>query len=166
MNKASVLTLFNHGYWATHRLLSAADTAGPELWTAPPAATIRGLRDTLVHELDVEWSWRLRLQGEPKDHWEQELSPDDYPSATVLAERWHQDETEMRDWLEGLTDADLEAVDDFGGDGVLPLWLFLMHLVIHGVQQRADVATILTAAGHSPGELELLEYALARKHGR
>jgi uncharacterized damage-inducible protein DinB len=164
MDKASMLTLFDHGYWATRRVLSAAEGAGSELWTAPVGATVRGLRDTLVHQLDVEWSWRLRLQGEPKEAWQRELSPDDYASASVLAEAWRQDETEMRDWLEGLPDAAFQEVHDLGEGEVVPLWMFLMHLVAHGIQQRADAATMLSAAGHSPGDLEFLDYALASSH--
>jgi hypothetical protein len=43
-----------------------------------------------------------------------------------------------------------------------PLWQYLMHIVFHAAQQQADAATLLTIAGHSPGEIGYLEWV--RRH--
>jgi hypothetical protein len=37
-----------------------------------------------------------------------------------------------------------------------------MHIVFHAAQQQADAATLLTIAGHSPGEIGYLEWV--RRH--
>ncbi|MBA2487950.1 MAG: hypothetical protein H0V36_01345 [Chloroflexi bacterium] len=65
----------------------------------------------------------------------------------------------MRDWLESLKEEDLEAPTSsaFTGDR-RPLRQYLMHIVMHGAQQQADAATLLTLAGRSPGETGYLEY--------
>lgn len=122
----------------------------------------RDLRGTLVHELDVEWSWRLNLQGRLSDD-EADLSPDDYPDVAAIREHWSRDEADMRAWLEELSD-ELLAADVVSGltDSRRPLWQYLVHIVTHAAQQQADAATLLSLAGRSPGELGFLEYLSTR----
>ena len=63
MNKADVESLIDWMYWVNHRLLAAADGLTDAKFRAPSKVTTRGLRDTFVHELDVEWSWRENVRG-------------------------------------------------------------------------------------------------------
>ena len=74
-------------YWVNHRLLDAAARLSTAEFVQTDAATTRDLRSTLVHELDVEWSWRLRLQGRA-DEDEAELRPEDYPDVAALRAHW------------------------------------------------------------------------------
>lgn len=46
-----------------------------------------------------------------------------------------------------------------------PLWQYVVHVVIHAMQQQADAATLLTLAGRSPGELGFLEYLRSLPQG-
>jgi uncharacterized damage-inducible protein DinB len=157
MNKADLQHLLDYLYWVNGRLLDAAkDLDSGELTRSSPPTT-RDLRATLVHELDVEWSWRLNLQGRLTDA-EQELRPADYPDIATLREHWARDEAEMRTWLAGLTEDDLAAaVQSDLTKNRLPLWQGLLHIIFHGMQQQADAATLLTLAGHSPGDIGYLE---------
>lgn len=117
-------------------------------------------RETLVHALDVEWSWRERLRGLPSETWEAELPLDAYPTVAALSERWGRDESEMRAWIDGLSDEELEtAPPHVKGEIGAPLWFFVMHILTHGTIQRADAAVLLTQAGHSPGDLDFLDFA-------
>lgn len=158
MQRSDVDTLFDYMYWVNTKLLGAAEDLSPERFTAPSTATTRDLRATLVHELDVEWSWRLNLQNRLAGD-EAELDPVDFLDVASLRERWEQDETEMRAWLGTLTDGDLaaEVASTFTRDR-RPLWLFLVHILTHAAQQQADAATLLTAAGHSPGDIGFIAY--------
>ena len=155
MNKAGVLALFDFTYWANRHLLDVAAKLTPEQWAAPSEITDRSLRGTLVHTLDVEWSWRQRLQKRP----EGELIPGSYPTVASLAEHWARDEAEMRAWLATLEDATLASNWDIGDKHLIPLWCYLVHIVTHSQQQRSDAAILLTRAGHSPGNVEFLDYA-------
>ena len=37
-------------------------------------------------------------------------------------------------------------------------WHLMAHVVIHGTQHRSEAAILLTSAGHSPGELDLIGF--------
>jgi uncharacterized damage-inducible protein DinB len=161
VNRADVQSLFDWLYWVNHKLLDAADGLDDATFRAPSKVTTRGLRETLVHELDVEWSWRENLQGRQIDDWGpgEELRPKDFPNVRSLRERWDRDEQEMRAWLASLEDRQVEGMARSAfTDDRRPLWQYLMHLVSHAAQQQADAATLLTLAGRSPGEIGYLEY--------
>ena len=159
MRRTDVATLFDFNYWANRQLVDAAASATAEQFVAPPKFTYRGLRGTLVHTLDVEWSWRIRLRGERPDLWDTSLADADYPTAVALAEHWARDEAEMRAWLAGLTDDDLAAIVDLSNSDRFPLWYYLVHIVTHGEQQRRDAALLRRSFGRVVPELEFLDYA-------
>jgi hypothetical protein len=161
MRPTDIAALFDHVYWMRDRILAAADDSSVKLVDASPP-TLRDLRSTLVHELDVEWSWRVRLASADRTRFsetDEELEPADFPTIDALRSHWQTDETDMRAWLATLDEAELEGPCrvEAEGDGH-PLWYHLQHLYSHALQQFADAATLLSAAGHSPGELDFLEW--------
>ncbi|HEX2420791.1 MAG TPA: DinB family protein [Acidimicrobiia bacterium] len=164
MQATEVQLLFDHLYWMRDQILGAA-SEGAETFLENEPVTIRDLRTTLVHELDVEWSWRLRLQGSPPESWgpEAELKAANFPDLVSLISAWREDEAEMRGWLERLSDRDVNAPWENEQSPGLPLWYFLLHMYGHAIQQFSDAATLLTRAGYPPGELEFLEFADPRK---
>ncbi len=160
MNHSDVRVLFDHLYWVRDRILEAAD-APSVLFVDPHPSSLRDLRATLVHELDVEWSWRERLRGDDRTAFppdDVELVPDDFPTLESLRVRWVRDEAEMRDWIADISDADLEGPCQVESRGTHPLWFHLQHLYAHGIQQFSDAAVILSLAGRSPGELDFLNF--------
>jgi uncharacterized damage-inducible protein DinB len=165
MRKSDVMSLIDYMYWANERILDAADHLSTEAFLATTSLTTRSLRATLVHELDVEWSWRLNLEGLLTEATE-ELRPDDYANLAAIREHWRRDEAEMRAWLDAMTDADMEApvASELSRDS-RPLWQYLGHIVFHAAQQQSDAATLLTIAGQSPGELGYLEFLKRDRSG-
>ena len=159
MDKADLISLFDYSYWATGQLLRSAEELSPEQFAAPSDVTYRNIRGTLVHTLDVERSWRRRLRGEPRESWDLELPEEDFPTVGSLAAAWHEDEAEMRSWLNGLDETTVERIMDLGPRDRFPLSTFLLHIVTHSAQQRRDVAILLERAGHSPPEIDFLYYA-------
>ena len=166
MRPTEIAVLFDHLYWMRDRILEAADNAAVSL-TGTDHATIRDLRTTLVHELDVEWSWRERLRGPDPTQFapdDEELEPEDFPSIAAIRGRWSEDEAAMRTWLATLDDAALGAPCRAEADaGRHPFWFHLQHLYTHAIQQFSDCAVLLTASGRSPGELDFLDFALERE---
>lgn len=165
MRKDEITQLFDYMYWVNHRLLDAAARLSEGGFLAPSAETTRDLRATLVHELDVEWSWRLNLQGRLSEA-EEDLKPEAYPDLASLRAHWDADEAEMRAWLASLSDDQLATpLHSQLTNRTRPLWQFLMHIVIHAAQQQADAATLLSAASRSPGELGYLEFLRFAQEG-
>jgi len=161
MTGSDVVILFDHLYWMRDQVLAAAAEPGVEL-ADPAPPTIRSLGATLVHELDVEWSWRERLAGPDPSAFspdDVELNPADFPTVDAIRERWLADEIEMRAWLGGLSDADVSGPCRAERNRSHPLWYHLVHVYTHAMQQFSDCAVLLTRAGHSPGEIDFLEFA-------
>jgi uncharacterized damage-inducible protein DinB len=161
MRPADLAALFDHLYFVRDRILAAADDpSAPFIDAAPP--TIRDLRATLVHELDVEWSWRVRLAGADRTDFspdDEELVAADLPDLAAIRARWAVDEAEMRGWLARLDETALDGPcrTEASGPGH-PFWFHLQHLYSHAIQQFADCAVVLTAAGRSPGEIDFLDF--------
>ena len=167
MRADDLTLLFDHLYFVRDRITEAARRA-PSALVDPAAPTIRDLRTTLVHELDVEWSWRERLDGPTPTAFDDsidELTVDDLPDLDAIADRWRTDEAEMRAWLGRLGDEGLAGPCQAESPSRHPLWYHLMHLYTHGIQQFSDAAVVLTAAGQSPGELDFLDFVERREAG-
>ena len=161
MQHDDIEALFDHLYWIRDKVLDAAEAPSVQL-ADPRAPTGRDLRSTLVHELDVEWSWRVRLAGDDPTRFaedDEELEPGDFPTIASIRERWAADEADMRAWLTTLDDGALAAACDAEDPPRHARWVHLQHLYTHALQQFADAATLLSAAGRSPGSLDFLEWA-------
>lgn len=159
MRTPDVIALFDYNEWATCQILDTVDAIPIEEFVAPTTITWRNVRGTLVHALDVEQSWRRRLQGEDPAIWQAELPVDAYPTLTALRDDWLRDAAETRAWLAGLDDDTLASVIELDERNRFPLWYFLVHIVTHGIEQRRDVAILLKNYGHDAPELEYLWFA-------
>jgi len=157
MDKAEVVVVFDYLYWMRDRILDAASQLSPAEFTSAGTVVTRDLRATLVHELDVQWSWRTRLRTGsfgPED----DLAATDYQTVDQVADHWRRDEAEMRSWIAGLTDSQLGAAPP-GEESPLPLSYYVLHLLSHAIQQFSEAAVLLTRFGHSPGDIGFLEFA-------
>jgi uncharacterized damage-inducible protein DinB len=156
MRQVDLLELAGFSYWANRKLLAACEQLTLDQWTSTSTISTRTLRGTLVHALDTEWSWRLRLQ-DPSARGE-EMREEDFPTVATLAEAWAADEAQMMSWLDSLSDQDLSRAIAVPWGREFLLWRLIYHLLSHSTQQRAEASTLATLAGHSPGDLEFLNY--------
>jgi len=159
MRREELGVLVDYLYWARDRVLSAAESLPGDAFRSRETVATRDLRATLVHQLENEWAWRIRLsQGAfPAG----DLNPEDYPTVDDLARSWQREEQELRAWLAGVSSRRLAARPP-GDDNVLPLWQYLIYVVTHGVQQFSEAAILLTRRGHSPGEIGFLAFCTER----
>ncbi len=159
MRQRELATLFDYTYWAHRRILTTAARLTDAQFTLRSVIVGRDLRATLVHTLDVECSWRLRLQRRPEPEWRKTLSVTNYGNAAALADHWQRDEAEMRAWVASLDDDTLARSADLDPKEQYPVWYYLIHMVTHSQQHRAEAAQLLTQLGQSPGDLDFLDYA-------
>ena len=124
----------------------------------PAPVAYRDLRATLVHELDVERSWRIRLQGKPSSVWDVTLEAADYPDVATLAGHWQDDEAETLEWLAGLTDNDLAAPLSVNGLKGYALSTYLIHVAMHGIESLTAAAILLHRAERSVGDVGYLDF--------
>ena len=158
MTATDILTQFEFLYWLRDGALARAAELSREAFLDPLTVAYRDLRSTLVHELDVERSWRLRLRGEPTAVWDVTLEAKDYPDVATLADEWQRDEADTLAWLAELTEAELEAPNTANGLEGFPLSTYLVHVVMHGVESLSAAAILLHRAGHSMGDVGFLDF--------
>ena len=159
MNKQDIHLLYEYNRWANARILDAAAKISEAQFLASDEFPHGGLRGTLVHALFGEWIWRRRWQGSPSNpSWK----PEDFPTFASLKTRWLAEESLLREFVAGLTDERLQVEFDYISTEGEPhrrvLWETMVHLVTHGMQHRTEVAAMLTALGHSPGDIDLIVF--------
>jgi uncharacterized damage-inducible protein DinB len=160
MNADDLRTLFDYNYWATARIMRVAQEVTSEQYTAPNTSSYGSLRATLVHTMRAEIIWRRRLQGEPQPT---DLPVEDnFPTPQSLYKTWVADERQMRAYLVGLNNANIQEVIHYkttkGVAFYNVVWHILTHVVNHGTQHRAEAAAMLTDFNHSPGDIDMILY--------
>jgi uncharacterized damage-inducible protein DinB len=143
--------LVGYDQWATRRILAAVAAIDEATWSTPNEIGDRGLGGILVHHLGATQRWRHGLSlsdVSPRP----EREPLQTPGWLLAA--WEAEWAAWDAWLARLDDATLLSPDE-----EIPMWQLLAHVVNHGTQHRSEAAALLTSAGHSPGDLDVLDYA-------
>lgn len=157
-------SLYEYTDWANVRILDPAARLTDEQLLAAAGRDYGSVRDILVHMVFAQWLWLRRWRGEsPRAHWD----PADFPTVDAIRDRWAEVERATADFLAGLDEERLGQILHYTTTrGIVrsqPLWEMLVHVANHGTQHRSEVAYLLTQAGHSPGDLDMLDFFLRRK---
>ena len=154
MKIRDIQLLFQYNDWANKRILASAEKVALEQFTLPNDFGWGNLRGALVHLLDAEYFWRNLLKD---SLFVDALSPEDFPDVNAIRARWDVENPELWAYLESLSDDDLLSTFSYEANGEMRhrvLWHCLFHVVNHGTQHRSECAALLTAFGHSPGDLD------------
>lgn len=155
--------LYDYHDWATGRVLETAAGLEPAKLDEAPLAGLGSLQQILVHALSAEWIWRSRLEGLSPHAM---LDPAELPTLAAIRTRWADEHAALRALIAGLDDSalarDLAYQTTEGRARVTPRWQILVHLANHGTQHRSEAAALLTALGHSPGDLDMIVFFRAQ----
>ncbi len=150
--------LFDQNYWARDRQLQACTALSEEQFARPLGGSFPSLRETLAHLLLAEWLWLERWEGRsPKAL----PSVQDFPTLTIITERWREVEREMRRYLAGLNEEALATTATYvstrGNSWAYPRWRMILHLLHHQTYHRGQVTNMLRQLGVQPPKVDFLD---------
>jgi uncharacterized damage-inducible protein DinB len=150
--------LYDYNTWAMQRVLEAAERLRLQQFVAGQDGH-DAIRDVLVHTVWAQWIWLERCRGaSPTSLWQ----PGEFPYVATLTARWRAVDAVTHNFLDALTAEDLDRVisyQNFAGETWhYPVWQALLHQANHAQQHRSEAALLLTRAGSSPGNLDLLVF--------
>ena len=164
MNKQDIQFLFKYNQWSTKKIMDAASNLTLDQFLAPADFPQGGLRGTLTHALFAEWIWRNRWEGTSPSH---RIQPDEFPTFESLRARWLEEERLLLKFVDEVADEMLNSPFDYtnteGKALTRILWQAMAHVVNHGTQHKTEAAAILTALGHSPGDIDMIWFAAEYK---
>jgi uncharacterized damage-inducible protein DinB len=154
-----VTTLNAYGAWATTRVFDTAAELDPSALDATPLVGLGSLRGILVHTVSAAWVWRSRLEGVSPSS---QLEPADFSTLDAIRARWETEAAAMHSLVTQLDDATLAQPLGYrttrGDAQTTPRWQILVHVANHSTQHRSEAAALLTALGHSPGDLDMIAF--------
>lgn len=152
-------TLFAYHWHTTRRLLAAAAALTPEELHARGGYGHGSIHEILFHILRTDHNWRRGVETG------RQLPPpviDDFPDLGALEQGFNEEEAAWTALLDGLNEAQIsEAVEMTSLQGetrAVPRWRIFQHLILHGMQHHSELGHLLTAAGHSPGDIDFMFY--------
>ena len=150
MSVAEIRDLFAYDRWATEKLFRAIEGIDEATWSKAQVIDERGLGGILIHMLGAYQRWLHGLLEDGTRH-----GPEREPvfAPAELRRRWELEWPQMDAFLARIDDEWLAGDDE----GVGFAWM-LRHLANHDTQHRAEAAALLTQAGRSPGDLDMITW--------
>jgi uncharacterized damage-inducible protein DinB len=139
-------SLIAYNRWANTRLLQAASALHAEELERDLRASFGSLQGTLIHILWGERGW---LQFWQSSAFVPRPAPGDYPDFASLRSAWTHHEDSYAAWLDGLTQAELDAPRVLDAD-TYTLGELVHHAFNHSTYHRGQVALLLRQLGYEP----------------
>jgi uncharacterized damage-inducible protein DinB len=157
MSVVDISALVQYNNWANRRLIDTATHLSADQLMANVSLSNGSAFETLRHMLDVEWSWRLACEGKPATQVLWEIEP--LADLQAVTTYWRAEGERLLALVQILSEDAFERE-------VIPSWStrsyqirhILLHILHHATNHRSEVGWYFTRLGHSPGDLEFLDY--------
>jgi uncharacterized damage-inducible protein DinB len=140
--------LIDYNTWANQGLIDFLGAQPPETLDLTAAGVYGTIRETLEHLLSSEIGYSRRLTPPPLPD---VLERPERPDLATLQGLATESAARLVDWVETLPDP---ATKIETSSGMRAAATILTQLVMHGVEHRAHVGTILGANGKEPPDLD------------
>jgi uncharacterized damage-inducible protein DinB len=152
--------LYGYNEWANRKMLdAAAGLTDAELSTAETASWGKLITD-LGHIAggQVVWLHRWREGQNPRPV----VDVQDLQAMAGVRDLFDRSHDDLREFVASLSDEQLDAAvqykDSAGNEAEKPLWRMMVHVVNHGTYHRGEIAGVLSALGHSPGDIDMTRW--------
>jgi len=167
-----VRTYVEYTHWANATILAACKTSSSAALEASMGASHGSLLDTMRHTYLSDVAWRDRLlRGELPPLLDM-AQPEQYAGASLdfqisdLEDHWPKITSSLMEWLDGISDSELEQVMPCqlpSGERLnLTRAEILLHDMNHGTVHRGQMLSMLRAAGISPPNIDVFSYYMRR----
>ncbi len=157
--------LLDYDAWAMERLLDAVDGLDGAIFAAETVPGHAAPRSTVLHCIGGMCGWRGWLESVETAP----PAPHDAPTPADLRALWRKEHALLQEYSAGLSEGELgEVIERRRPNRVeqATRWQFVVHLVLHTMQHRSELAQELTLLGHSPGELGLTAFLQTKREPR
>jgi uncharacterized damage-inducible protein DinB len=169
MLNEALRTMYEYGRWATGHLLDVAEGLTTEQLNASGGAGHGSIRETFIHQIVTQQRWLVWWDGsmDLTTALSYQVDEDAYPDMPAIRALWDEVEAQTFQFIDSLSAEDVERNYHAELPWGLPptdftLWWMMLHVANHGTQHRSEIAAMLTSAGHSPGDMDLLFYSFAQ----
>lgn len=170
MSAQQIIELHQFGRWARNRLLEAIPAVDRDDPFTRPVADLGSIRAKFVHIMSAELVWIDRIGFDaPSRSATGMLSEEDVPDRSALNARWVEIDgrydrlfATLSEDIDGASNAALDRVINYKSLSGAPfqstLREMLMHVALHGMYHRGQIATILSRLGGPTVSTDLIAY--------
>lgn len=158
---------YRYDEWATTKIFDAASGLSQAQFSAEGPIPHGTIQQTLLHMLTVQRRFVSWWDGSRSAQAAYALTADlaTYPDLESVRAYWQQIAEQTRAFVDALTDEDatrrFATTAPDGSEFGFLLWQMMQHVSIHNTQHRSEIAVMLTEAGCSPGDVDLIFYQMA-----
>ena len=172
MTKHDIQLLFEYDRWANDRMLQAVSALACEQFTRQLGGSFSSVRDVVAHIIGGEWIWLgywkammhdAAMLEELRRRREAQFNADVLPNAVALVAKCKEVETEIAEFLNAMTDQNLERTLPARNTSI-SLAHLMQHVANHSTYHRGQVALMLRELGAEPAETDFHVF-LAEGHG-
>jgi uncharacterized damage-inducible protein DinB len=157
--KTVITTLYEYGRWANERLLVHAEKLDAEQLGRTLTKGANPILPTFGHLVGADTRWLARWRGEEPPA----VSLADFTTLAVVRQRWADVYAARSAYIASLDEAALLEPITWSRRArpiPVPRWQAMIHCANHGTQHRSEIAAMLTDLGHSPGDMDLIDYCV------